>query len=138
MPRPDPWRLDPTAYPHTDTIQTRFADLDVLGHINNVAMVALFETARTRFNHAAGLTRWREPRWLVAAQEINYLAEGNYPADMIVTHGVGRIGNRSWSLLGAAFQNGVAIATGDVTVVLDAPAIPAEFRKALAQWSFSR
>ena len=92
MPRPDPWRLDPAAYPYSDTIQTRFADLDVLGHINNVAMVALFETGRTRFNHAAGLTKWRKPRWLVAAQEVNYLAEGNYPADVTMTHGIGRIG----------------------------------------------
>ena len=51
MPRPAPWRLDPAAYPHHDVIQTRFQDLDVLGHINNVAWAALFETARIRFYH---------------------------------------------------------------------------------------
>lgn len=136
MPRPDPGRLDPDAYPYRDTIQTRFADLDVLGHINNVAMVALFETGRTRFNAAAGLTKWRKPRWLVAAQEVNYLAEGRYPADVVMAHGVGRIGGRSWTLLGAAFQNGGAIATCDVTIVIDAPALPAEFRAALAAWTY--
>ena len=51
MPRPAPWRLDPASYPHHDVIQTRFQDLDVLGHINNVAWAALFETARIRFYH---------------------------------------------------------------------------------------
>ena len=138
MPRPEAWRLDAAAYPYTDTIQTRFADLDVLGHINNVAMAALFETGRTRFNEAAGLTQWRKPRWLVAAQEINYLAEGSYPADVVVTHGVGRIGGRSWTLLGGAFQSGRAIATCDVTVVIDAPELPDSFREALSRWTFSR
>lgn len=138
MPRPDPWRLDPAAYPHRETIQTRFADLDVLGHINNVAMVALFETGRTRFNHAAGLTRFRDTRWLVAAQEVNYLAEGSYPADVVMTHGVGLIGGRSWTLLGAAFQHDRPIATCDCTIVVDAPAIPADFRVALEGWAISR
>lgn len=54
MPRPAPWRLDATAYPHHTTVPTRFQDMDVLGHINNVAMGALFETARVHFNHASG------------------------------------------------------------------------------------
>ena len=138
MPRPESWRLDPAVYPYSDTIQTRFADLDVLGHINNVAMVALFETGRTRFNAAVGLTRWRKPRWLVAAQEINYLAEGGYPADVAMAHGIGRIGGRSWTILGAAFQDGRAIATGEVTVVIDAPDLPADFRAALQEWAISR
>lgn len=110
----------------------------MLGHINNVAMVALFETARTRFNVAAGLVRWRQPRWLVAAQSIAYLAEGSYPADVTVGHGVGRVGGRSWTLLGAAFQGGRAIATADVTIVIDAPAIPDDFRTALAEWTVNR
>ena len=30
MARPAPWRLDPAAYPHTQTVQTRFGDMDVL------------------------------------------------------------------------------------------------------------
>ena len=50
MPRPAPWRLSPDAYPYPDVIQTRFQDMDVLGHLNNVAFAALFETGRTRFN----------------------------------------------------------------------------------------
>ncbi|MES2753319.1 MAG: acyl-CoA thioesterase [Pseudomonadota bacterium] len=138
MAKPDPWRLDPASYPHIDTVQTRFADLDVLGHINNVAMVALFETARTRFNHAVGLVRFRDTQWLIAAQEINYLAEGGFPTDVTMAHGIGRIGGRSWTIIGAAFQNGVPIATGDVTVVLDAPEMPADFRAALGEYLISR
>jgi hypothetical protein len=70
MPRPDPTRLDPATYPVTVTIQTRFQDLDVLGHINNVAMAALFESGRVRFNQAIKLHGWAGHRWLVARVEM--------------------------------------------------------------------
>eukprot|EP01037_Dinobryon_pediforme_P028908 gene28908-32358_t len=113
MPRPNPTRLDPAAYPFTVTIQTRFQDLDVLGHINNVAMAALFESGRVRFNQAIKLHGWPGQRWLVARVEINYLAEGHFPGDVEVATGIGEIGTRSWTLLSAAFQNGVGIATCD-------------------------
>jgi len=120
MGRPDPARLDPAHYPHTTTIQTRFQDLDVLGHINNVAMAALFESARVRFNRALGLAGWSGHRWLVAQVEINYLAEGYFPDDVEVATGIGEVGNRSWQILSAAFQRGACIATCDVVIVMSA------------------
>ena len=54
MPRPEAWRTDIAAYPFSATTETRFQDLDVLGHINNVAMAALFENGRVRFNRSLG------------------------------------------------------------------------------------
>lgn len=138
MARPPAWRLDPGAYPHHETIQTRFQDLDVLGHINNVAFAALFESGRVRFNQAAGLARWPRHRWLVAQVLINYLAEGNFPEDVVVASGIGTVGTRSWQILSAAFQAGRCIGSCDVVLVLDAAgghaAIPDDFRAALAQW----
>ena len=80
MPRPEAWRLDPASYPHSEPIQTRFQDLDVLGHLNNVAMAALFESGRVRFNRSMNLAGWAGHRWLVARVEINYLGEGFFPA----------------------------------------------------------
>jgi acyl-CoA thioester hydrolase len=134
MPRPAPWRLDPAAYPHHDSIQTRFADLDVLGHINNVAWAALFETARVRFfGTILGSTPGRN-RGLVANVEINYLAEGNFPGDVQMVHGIGTLGNRSWQAMGLALQNGVPMATCDVTIVTTGGAIDPDFRVALDKW----
>lgn len=134
MPRPAPWRLDPAAYPHHDVIQTRFADLDVLGHINNVAWAALFETARVRFfGQIIGSTPGRN-RGLVANVEINYLAEGNFPGDMQMVHGIGTLGTRSWQAMGLALQDGVPMATCDVTIVTSGGAIDPDFRVALEQW----
>lgn len=140
MPRPAPWRLSPAAYPHSQAIQTRFQDMDVLGHLNNVAFAALFETGRTKFNHAAQL--WgqmaRSRRAVVAQMEINYLAEGRYPDDVEIATGIGEIGNRSWQILAAMFQDGHCIATCDVTIVMDKDesggGLPEGFRSELAKW----
>ena len=138
MARPDPSRLNPAAYPHSETIQTRFQDLDPLGHINNVAMAALFESGRVRFNQAMGLAGWAGHRWLVARIEINYLAEGNFPADVEIATGIGEIGIRSWQILSAAFQQGFAIATCDASIVMSsasgATRLPDDFRAGLEKY----
>jgi len=135
MPRPDPYRLDPATYPFNVAIQTRFQDLDPLGHINNVAMAALFESGRVRFNQSMGLAHWRAHRWLVARVEINYITEGTFPADVDVATGIGEIGTRSWQILSAAFQGGAVIATCDTVIVMSgatgATALPDDFRAAL-------
>lgn len=139
MPRPAPWRLSLATYPHSAAIQTRFQDLDVLGHLNNVAYAALFETGRTKFNHAAALWNTVKARRSVVAQvEINYLAEGSYPEDVAIATGIGEIGGRSWQILSAMFQHGRCIATCDVIIVMDKDAagygLPAVVRQRLGEW----
>ena len=110
----------------------------MLGHINNVGMAAIFESGRVKFNHASGLDAWRNQRWLVAQVIINYLGEGHFPADVIVASGIGRIGNRSWAILSAAFQHGAAIATCDTIVVMSSESglatLPDDYRAALQKW----
>ena len=54
MPRPAPWRLDLSRYPDLEEVQTRFQDLDPMGHLNNVAFAAMFEHARVRYNQRLG------------------------------------------------------------------------------------
>jgi hypothetical protein len=46
----DPRRRDPAAYPWRVTLDTRFADMDVNRHLNNVAITRFFEETRIRFN----------------------------------------------------------------------------------------
>lgn len=119
MPKPLSHRLDPATYPVTMTAQTRFQDMDINGHLNNVAFAALFENARVQLNR--NVRPWADrpanERTMVAAVEINYLREGNYPDDIIVCSGIGRIGTSSWTIEQAMFQNGGCIATCDTVVV---------------------
>lgn len=119
MAKPAGWRLNPASYPFTSATQTRFGDMDVLGHINNVAMAGLFEDGRVRFNRSLGERERRQPgeRWLIAAVAINYINEGHFPDDMIIMSGIGRIGTSSWVIASAAFQNGKCVATCDTTIV---------------------
>jgi len=123
MARPDGWRLERAAYPFSCVTETRFQDLDILGHVNNVAMAALFENGRVRFNRSLGLfdRRRKGERWLIAAISINYLAEAHFPDDIEIMCGVGTIGTRSWRIDSAAFQNGACVATCDTTIVLTGP-----------------
>lgn len=118
MARPDAWRLSPEAYAFVTTLDTRFADLDTMGHINNVAISAMFETARIRFHHHMG----RHPqeqgvRWLVAAVSLNYVAESHFPYPFDIHCAIGHIGTTSWTISSAAFQKGECVATCDTTVV---------------------
>ena len=116
MARPEPWRLDAGRYPRRFTLQTRYQDLDPNDHLNNVAYAAMFESARVRFNEALGVERWSDLRWVIASVELNYLAEGGFPADVEVAIGVGEVGRRSWRLLCLITQEGRPLATGDAVL----------------------
>lgn len=119
MSKPHGWQLDRASYPFGHLTETRFADLDLLGHINNVSMAGLFEHGRGMFNHAIEVER-RAPgqRWLIVRVEINYLAESFFPAPVDIASGIGRIGTSSWDIASAAFQNGKCVATCMTTIVL--------------------
>lgn len=122
MAKPDAWRLLASSYPVSFVIQSRFQDLDSLGHINNVAMAGIFETARVHFHRLFG----RHPsdqgvRWLVAAVDLTYVQEAHFPYDVVVRSGIGKIGNSSWSLFSGAFQQGECVATCDSVMVMKGP-----------------
>ena len=118
MAKPEAWRLDPAIYPFSFDVATRWADLDMLGHINNVSMAGLFEEGRGKFTHSLHMHReTKDIRWLIAGVEIAYLAEAHHPAPLTVASGIGRIGARSWTVLSAAFQGGRCVATCETTTV---------------------
>lgn len=132
MARPPSWRLDPARFPHARLFQTRYQDLDPNGHINNVAYAALFESARVHFNDSIDLRAWHDLRWLVARVELNYLAEGHFPADVTIATGIGPIGGRSWQILSTMFQGDRALATCDTVLVASrADRLPDAMRAAL-------
>ena len=119
MAKPERWRLDAASYPVCIELQTRFQDMDVNGHLNNVAFAALFESGRVLLNRDARPLGERpaNERTMVAAVEINYLAEGNFPDPVRIATGIGRLGTSSWTIVQAMFQNGGCIATCDTVVV---------------------
>lgn len=119
MPKAESWQLARANYPFTHTAETRFADLDLLGHINNVSMAGLFEHGRGMFNHSLESER-RQPgqRWLIAAVAINYVAEAHFPEHITIASGISRIGSSSWDIASGAFQSVGCVATCITTLVL--------------------
>lgn len=118
MAKPEPWRLLSDAYVFTTTIDSRIQDLDTMGHINNVAMAGIFETARVRFHRFLG----RHPhdqgvRWLVAAVDLSFVEEAHFPEPVEIACAIGAIGNTSWTIMSAAFQHGECVATCDTVMV---------------------
>lgn len=113
----DARRRDPAAYPASQTLETRFGDMDVNGHLNNVAFARLFEETRVRFNRAGATSSTGRSSFVVAHVAIDYLAEGNYPAPVTVGYAIARIGSSSFTVAMAAFQDGQCIALCDSVLV---------------------
>lgn len=121
MSRPPAWRTDAARYHHTVEVPTRFQDLDPLGHINNVAMEALFESGRVGFNRGFDWPRGEGTRVLIARADISYLAEAHFPAPVMIANAVGRVGTSSWTIFSAAFQDSLCVALCDATLVFTGP-----------------
>jgi acyl-CoA thioester hydrolase len=119
VPKPQSWQLDPANYPFSHSTETRFADMDTLGHINNVSMAGLFEHGRGMFNHAIEVQR-RAPgqRWLIVSVNLDYIAEAHFPEHVTIASGIMRIGSSSWDIASAAFQGGECKAVCITTIVL--------------------
>jgi len=135
----EPFRLDPDRYPLKVRVLARYADVDPLWHINNVAVAQYYEEARVSASmmmlggkHIAGATG---ARILLAHQSIDYLREGTYPGALEVGVGVLRIGRSSYRYGMAMFQDGACISVSEaVLVYADAhgPApLPGEYRERL-------
>ncbi len=68
---PDPW-------PFAMADRVRFGEIDLLGHVNNVAYMAWFETLRTAYVTELGLTSFNpaiDPRIVIRSAEIRYVKE---------------------------------------------------------------
>lgn len=96
MPKPDPALLDPARYPFRCELDTRFSDLDLNLHINNVAITDFLQETRARFH---GIERFsgaapRQPI-MIANLSVDYLSEGLYGVPVVGYAGVLEIGRTS-------------------------------------------
>ena len=104
----------------------RFADLDVLGHVNNVAYMVYFETGRIAFLEKLGRPprdRRDGPTFVLAHIAADYLAELHYPGTVEIGTAVRHVGNSSFHLGHGVFHDGIcsAIATSVIVQVQGDP-----------------
>lgn len=102
----------------TEIIQTRFSDMDGLGHINNAMVPVWFEGARDpifrMFMPDLSLNDWR---LILAKIEISFLAEIFYGKPVEVKSYIKRIGNSSFDVYQEIWQDEVKKASGIAVMV---------------------
>jgi len=140
--RSNPRRLVADAYPWAVAPETRFADMDINHHLNNVAVARLYEESRVRF-HAHIRATWPEigqPHSFIAHLEIDYLAEGRYPAPVAIGLATLSLGRSSYRIGMGLFQSGHCIGLCDAVLVHrdgTGPApIPPVLRDVLGEFTF--
>ena len=103
----DEGRRELATYPFHCQIQSRFGDMDIQGHINNVATVGFYQEARVQFHwehlhHTPAHGGWAP---VVANLNITFLKEISYPSTVTVGVAVGRIGRSSFTLVKGLFDD---------------------------------
>lgn len=141
-PRPAPARCRPDFYPLTAPVEARYSDMDVNGHLNNLALESLHENIRATLNARVNPGIYDPARRavrLVSSQNVvHFLAEAHWPATIQAGVGVARLGTTSFVVSSALFIDQTCISVCDtVLVAVDVDgrpvAIPREARTTMAQ-----
>jgi len=102
--------MDPATYTLWRQDIIRFADLDVLGHVNNVAYMVYFETGRVAFLDKLGRPpsdREHGPTFVLAHIAAVYIEELYYPGTVEIGTAVRHVGTSSFHLGHGIFFDGV-------------------------------
>lgn len=110
------------AYPFTATMQARYGDMDVNGHLNNLALESVHEDLRAHLNRRVFPDIYdvdhRDYRLVTAQNVVHFLAEAHWPATITASAGIGHIGRSSFVASTALFIDDKCISTCDSTLVL--------------------
>lgn len=100
-------------------MQTRWADCDMYGHVNNVTYYSYFDTATNRFliEHLGFNPATAQEIGLVVDSQCSFLAELNYPEAIDVAVAIEKIGNSSLQYRLAIFKQGQTAAAAQGRMV---------------------
>ncbi len=81
-------------------VEIRFADIDVMGHVNNAVYLSYFEQARMRFfQRLIGDTwDWNKSGVLLAHNEVDYFEPVLLQDELVVTTWCSKVGNSSLTI----------------------------------------
>jgi acyl-CoA thioester hydrolase len=104
------------------TIKPRFYETDALGHINNATIAAWFEIARVGFLEDLQVNDSDAAKnWVLAALQIDFLAETFYGSDVIASITEASAGNTSLSVSCKMSQGGKQTVRGKAVLVYMGP-----------------
>lgn len=96
----------------TTPIQMRFADVDMLGHVNNVSQQHYFDVGKSDFFAQVldPAPNWKQEGLITVSTYNDYLAQIRYGEPIAVLTRIEKVGNKSFTL----FQQIVNTATQEV------------------------
>lgn len=100
-------------FSHITRIETRWGDLDALGHVNNATFFTFDESARLDyFGRMFGDDPkfWKEYGLILASIGCDFIAQLHHPAHLDVGFRISRIGRSSMQSVGAIFQGDKLVA----------------------------
>lgn len=97
--KPD-FHFDPSIYPVKASVQIRFNDIDILGHLNNVVYFSLFDTAKAEYIQAAmkGTMDWRRVETVIANINCDFIASAFYGEPIDIYTRCSEMGRRAFTL----------------------------------------
>ena len=88
------------------SINTRWRDMDALGHLNHAIYLGYMETARVDVYIQLGFSGIRkdmDESTILGSMDVHYLLQVKHPASLDVGHRICRVGSKSFDFLAAIF-----------------------------------
>lgn len=127
----DPRRHERATYPFWTEVMLRFSDMDVMGHVNNVAFMSFYQEARVRFHqylHGQQAVSPDQDRLILAHLSVDFLREAHHPGIVDIGLGVLRTGRTSYTLAMAMFEGDECLGLSDAVMVNAGAAGPEPLR----------
>ena len=96
-----------TDFEHWTNLQTRWRDLDAMGHINHAAYLTFMENARLEFYDSLGFNSRNSGQVngiILASMNVQYHQQVNHPSNLEVGQRIVRVGNKSFDIQSAIFE----------------------------------
>ena len=118
-------QLNPADFKHATPLQLRFNDIDILGHVNNNAQLALFDVGKTEFYNAlrGHLSDWSRVEAVIVNINCTFMKQILFTDPMEVRTRVKRIGERSFTLQQILHNT----ATGDICSMCESVLVSVSF-----------
>ena len=97
-------------------LETRWGDMDCIGHVNNATFLTYVETARIKLIEKLGFT---DVPIIMASIKIDYMNQLKYPSTMEIGQKISRLGNSSFDIITGIYnkESGELITVSTTTLV---------------------
>jgi len=98
--------LQRSDFDYWSTLNTRWRDMDALGHLNHAIYLGYMETARVDVYIQLGFSGIRkdmDESTILGSMDVHYLSQVKHPASLDVGHRICRVGSKSFDFLAAIF-----------------------------------